>query len=65
MSETLSIPSLSFQQMIEKILQTESMSRQERYAMRYWLLRQLDEQEKHLVCILQRALSTGQITIVD
>ncbi|WP_079677435.1 hypothetical protein [Planktothrix sp. PCC 11201] len=65
MSETLSIPGLSFKQMIEKILQTESMSRQERYALRYWLLRQLNEQEKHLVRTLQKALSAGQIKIVD
>lgn len=65
MSEKLSVPGLSFKQMIEKILQTESMSRQERYAMRYWLLRQLDEQEKHLVSTLQKALSTGQIKIID
>ncbi|MGL4498523.1 MAG: hypothetical protein ACRC78_12495 [Planktothrix sp.] len=65
MSETLSIPGLSFKQMIEKILKTKSISRQERYAMRYWLLRQLDEQEKHLVSTLQRALSNGQIKIVD
>lgn len=65
MSETASIPGLSFKQMIEKILKTESMSRQERYAMRYWLLRQLDEQEKHLVFTLNRALSAGQIKVVD
>ncbi len=64
-SDPVSFSGLSFKQMIEKILQTESMSRQERYAMRYWLLRQLDEQEKHLVCTLHRALSNGQIKIVD
>lgn len=64
-SEPISVSNLSFKQIIEKILQTKSISRQERYAMRYWLLRQLDEQEKHLVSTLQRALSTGQIKIVD
>lgn len=64
-SDPPSFSSLSFQQIIEKILKTKSISRQERYAMRYWLLRQLDEQEKHLVFTLQRALSNGQIKIVD
>ncbi|VXD21320.1 hypothetical protein [Planktothrix paucivesiculata] len=64
-SDPPSLSGLSFKQIIEKILKTKSISRQERYAMRYWLLRQLDEQEKHLVSTLQRALSTGQIKIVD
>jgi hypothetical protein len=65
MSESLSDSSLSFKQMIEKIIENECISRQERYAIRYWLLRQLDEQEKHLVYTLQKALSTGQVKIVD
>jgi hypothetical protein len=64
-SDPVSFSGLNFKQIIEKILKTESISRQERYAMRYWLLRQLDEQEKHLVSTLQRALSNGQIKIVD
>jgi hypothetical protein len=65
MSEPLSFSPLSFKQMIEEILRTQCMSRKERYALRYWLLRQLDEHEQHLVYTLQRALHTGEIKIVD
>lgn len=65
MSEPISLSALSFKQMVEQILRTQSMSRQERYALRYWLLRKLDEREQQLVYTLQRALYTGQIKITD
>lgn len=65
MSESQSFSPVSFKQMVEEILRTQSMSRQERYALRYWLLRKLDEPEQQLVYTLQKALHTGQIKITD
>lgn len=65
MSEPISFSTLSFKQMVEQILRTQSMSRQERYALRYWLLRKLDEHEQQLVYTLQRGLYTGEIKIID
>ncbi|MFM6192231.1 MAG: hypothetical protein ACKPEN_10575 [Planktothrix sp.] len=65
MSESQSFSPVSFKQMVEEILRTQCMSRQQRYALRYWLLRKLNEPEQQLVYMLQRALHTGKIKITD